>query len=395
MAKRTVLPWIGGAVIGAVASGSFWAGHEFWPQATNLQASPLVSTVAPPSVGKAIVPSSQIMPLAENTIADIAKKASESVVNIDISRTYTVAGSRFHGMNGFGFPGFGMDMEPQDRRLEQKGLGTGVIYRSDGYILTNNHVVGNADKIKVTLNDNRKFDGKVVGRDSFTDLALVKIDATGLKAADFGSSKNLRPGDWAIAIGSPLGFDHSVTLGIISALGRTLDMPGNNNVQMIQTDAAINPGNSGGPLLNIHGSVIGINVAIRGDGQNISFAIPSDVVNDIAEQLLTKGSIQRAYLGIYMQDVDADVAKSLNLPEGTKGVLVARSAPDGPAAESGLETGDVIQKVDGLAVTTSKEVQGAVLKHKPNEKMNLLVSRGRAVKEITVKVGERPTKDQT
>jgi serine protease Do len=332
------------------------------------------------------------MPLAENTIADIANKASESVVNIDISRTYTVGS----GMHCFAFPGFGIDggMAP-DRHLEQKGLGTGVIYRSDGYILTNNHVVGNADKIKVTLNDKRKFDGKVVGRDPYTDLAIVKIDANGLKAAEFGSSKNLRPGDWAIAIGSPLGFDHSVTLGIVSALGRTLDMPGNNNVQMIQTDAAINPGNSGGPLLNIHGNVIGINVAIRGDGQNISFAIPSDVVNDIAGQLLTKGSIQRAYLGIYMQDVDADVAKSLNLPESTRGVLVARSAPDGPAAESGIETGDVIQKVDGLPVLTSKEVQGAVLKHKPNEKMSLLISRGGEMKVITVKVGERPTKEQT
>jgi serine protease Do len=395
MAIRTVLPWIGGAVIGAVATGSFWAGHEFWPQATNLQASPLVSTATSPVAGKPIVASSAIMPLAENTIADIAKKASESVVNIDISRTYTVPESHFHG-NGFGFPGFGMDGGGmgQGRQLEQKGLGTGVIYRPDGYILTNNHVVGNADKIKVTLNDGRKLDGKVVGRDSFTDLAIVKIDATGLKAAEFGSSKNLRPGDWAIAIGSPLGFDHSVTLGIISALGRTLEMPGS-NVQMIQTDAAINPGNSGGPLLNIHGSVIGINVAIRGDGQNISFAIPSDVASDIAEQLLTKGSIQRAYLGIYMQDVNPEVAKALNLPETTKGVLVARSAPDGPAAESGLERGDVIQKVDGTLVTTSKEVQGAVFKHKPNEKMRLFISRGGATKEITVTVGERPTKEQT
>ncbi len=387
-------------MIGAVASGSFWAGHEFWPQATNLQASPLITpSLSSPVVNKAAVSSSQIMPLAENTIADIATKASESVVNIDISRTYTVSGSGFHGirgMNGFGFPGFGMEMEVPDRRLEQKGLGTGVIYRSDGYILTNNHVVGNADKIKVTLNDKRVFDGKVVGRDSYTDLAIVKIEATGLKAAEFGSSKTLRPGDWAIAIGSPLGFDHSVTLGIISALGRTLsDMPGSNNVQMIQTDAAINPGNSGGPLLNIHGKVVGINVAIRGDGQNISFAIPSDVVADIAQQLLTKGSIQRAYLGIYMQDLDSDVAKSLNLPENTRGVLVARSAPDGPAAESGLESGDVIQRVDGVPVTTSKEVQGAVLKHKPNEKMNLLISRGGELKSITVKVGERPTKDQT
>jgi serine protease Do len=424
MARSTALPWIGGAVIGAALSGTFWAGHEFWPQATNSEASPITSTIpgivpgAPPgslpgslpgsSGGNSLNPLSplpktlahatpaQLMPLAENTIADIAKQASDSVVNINISRTYSVADSPFRSFNDFGFSFPGSEMAPRGgRTLEQKGAGTGVIYRQDGYILTNNHVVGNADKIKVTLNDKRQFDGTVVGRDSFTDLAIVKIDATGLAAANFGSSKDLRPGDWAIAIGSPLGYDHSVTLGIISALGRSLDMPGINNVQMIQTDAAINPGNSGGPLLNIHGEVIGINVAIRGDGQNVSFAIPADVAKDIASQLLTKGSIQRAYLGIYMQDLNPDIVKSFRLPEGMEGVLVARAAPNGPAALSGLEQGDVIEKVDGQTVKSAKEVQGAVLKHKPNDKMNLLVSRGGLLKAITVRVGERPTKDQT
>ena len=397
MANKTVLPWIGGAVVGAALSGTFWAGHEFWPQATNTQASPVTTIISPDTMTKSLAQATpaQIMPLAENTIADIAKQASDSVVNINISKTYTVSDSPFHSFHefGFGFPGIDSG---QGRKLEQKGLGTGVIFRQDGYILTNNHVVGNADKIKVTLNDKREFDGTVVGRDPFTDLAIVKIDAKDLSAARFGTSKDLRPGDWAIAIGSPLGYDHSVTLGIISALDRSLpDMPGNNNVQMIQTDAAINPGNSGGPLLNIHGEVIGINVAIRGDGQNISFAIPADVAKDIAAQLLSKGSIQRAYLGIYMQNLDPEITKALNLPEGTEGVLVARSAPNGPAAASGLEQGDVIQRVDGQAVKTSSEVQGAVLKHKPNDKMNLIISRSGVLKTITVIVGERPSKDQT
>jgi S1-C subfamily serine protease len=394
MSMKSYIPWFGGTLLGVTLSGAFWAGHQFWPQLTKGESVlPQASGSAPPATKSALPNSSQIMPMAENTIADIAKKAADSVVNIRISRSFTISEMPFHTLNdfGFSFPG----MEAPSRRLEEQGLGTGVIYRQDGYILTNNHVVGNADKIKVTLNDKREFDGTVVGRDTYTDLAIVKINASGLSAARFGASKELRPGDWAIAIGSPLGFDHSVTLGIISALGRSLELPGNNNVQMIQTDAAINPGNSGGPLLNIHGEVIGINVAIRGDGQNISFAIPSDVAKDIAQQLLTKGSIQRAYLGIYMQDLKPEIAKSLNLPDGTKGVLVARSAPDGPAAIAGLETGDVIQRVDGQTVATAKDVQAAVLKHKPNEKMNLLISRGGLLKAITVQVGERPSKEQT
>ncbi|HEY9754890.1 MAG TPA: trypsin-like peptidase domain-containing protein [Oculatellaceae cyanobacterium] len=397
MASKSVVTFVSGAVVGAAMGGMFWAGHEFWPQSSNSQASPVSTAIPPVTAGRGLsqAAASQIMPLAENTIADIAKQASDSVVNIDISKTYTVSDSPYTHFRefGFSFPGFDANQGPH--KMERKGMGTGVIYREDGYILTNNHVVGNADKIKVTLNDKREFDGTVVGRDPFTDLAIVKINAKDLIAAKFGTSSNLRPGDWAIAIGSPLGYDHSVTLGIISALGRSLDMPSSNNVQMIQTDAAINPGNSGGPLLNIHGEVVGINVAIRGDGQNISFAIPSDVAKDIASQLLTKGSIQRAYLGIYMQNLEPEIAKSLNIPEGTQGVLVARSAPDGPAAACGLEAGDVIQRVDGQPVTTSKEVQAAVLKHKPKDKMSLLVSRNGVLKPITVEVGERPIKEQS
>jgi serine protease Do len=397
MVSKSALIFVSGTVIGAAMGGMFWAGHEFWPQSNNSQASPVTSTIpsATAAQGLSRTAASQIMPLAENTIADIAKQASDSVVNIDISKTYTVSDSPYIHFREFGFSFPGSDSSPFPQKMERKGLGTGLIYREDGYILTNNHVVGNADKIRVTLNNKKEYDGTVVGRDPFTDLAVVKIDAKGLTAAKFGTTANLRPGDWAIAIGSPLGFDHSVTLGIISALGRSLESPGSQNVQMIQTDAAINPGNSGGPLLNIHGEVVGINVAIRSDGQNISFAIPADVATDIASQLLAKGSIQRAYLGIYMQNIDADVAKSLNLPEGTRGVLVARSAPDGPAAASGLQPGDIIQRADGQDVTTSREVQSAVLKHKPKDQMSLLISRNGVQKPITIVVGERPVKEQS
>jgi S1-C subfamily serine protease len=245
------------------------------------------------------------------------------------------------------------------------------------------------------LNDKRKFKGTVVGRDRVTDLALVKIEAKDLHAARLGSSKNLEPGDFVIAIGSPLGYDHSVTLGIISALGRSLDLQNSGyekSVQLIQTDAAINPGNSGGPLLNIHGEVIGINQAIRGDAQNIGFAIPIDVANDISTQLMTKGTIERPYLGIYMKELDEKLAKALGLPVTSKGVAIAGLAQDGPAVQAGLLQGDVIQKVDGKNVVNGKDVQEIVRSHKPGETLSLLILRNGQLKPLSVKIGTYPDK---
>ncbi len=387
--KTQIAPWLGGAVIGAVISASFWAGHELWPRSSaNLGTQAALSTQAvpqpmAPNNGKMPVP---ILPLGENTISDIAKEVSDSVVNIDTSKSYSVpdfGGMPFFFGNPDGIP------RPQMRTGEQRAVGSGVIYRSDGYIITNNHVVGEADKIKVTLMDKRQFVGKVVGRDTFTDLAVVKIDAQGLPAAKLGSSKNLHAGDWAIAIGSPLGLDHSVSLGIISALGRSIDGL-RSTVDLIQTDAAINPGNSGGPLINIHGEVIGINVAIRGDAQNIGFAIPVDIVKEVAQQLADHGTIAHAFLGIFMQDLFPELAQSLGLPADMQGVLVTRTMKDGPADRAGVEDNDVIQRVDGTPVKTSREVQSFVLKHKPNEKLTLLVSRNGALKPLTVTVGDRP-----
>lgn len=335
--------------------------------------------------------------LTKNVIAQIARASQETVVNIDTTSTVKVPDSPFH----FGLPFrefeffFGpeptnpFERSPSEHQYQMFGAGSGVVIRPDGYVLTNNHVIKNAQDIQVTLANDKKLKGKVIGRDGFTDLALIKVEAKDLPVAKFGSSKKVEPGDWAIAIGNPLGLDHTVTFGIVSALGRSLSELGP-NVELIQTDAAINPGNSGGPLLNIDGELIGINTAIRGDAQNIGFAIPIDVARDVAEKLLANGKIQRPYLGIYMQDMDKKLAKSLGLPEDTKGVLIARVAADSPAAKAGLQVGDVIVKIDGNPITHGNELQQLVRNHKPGDKLNFLINRNKALTAAEVKVGDYP-----
>jgi S1-C subfamily serine protease len=400
--QGSVGSWISGMAVGAlIALVGVGVGHKYWPS-EPVSLSDHVGSAT--STGKEIQNGSaaKSLLLAENTIADIAKEAADSVVNINITSSITITDSPFdyYGLPFrspfdlfFGQGGGGG--EPHQRKFEKEGIGSGLILRPDGYILTNNHVVGNADTITVTLNDKRKFKGTVVGRDKVTDLALVKIDVKGLRAARLGTSKNLEPGDFVIAIGSPLGYDHSVTLGIISALGRSLDIQNTGyerNIQLIQTDAAINPGNSGGPLLNIHGEVIGINQAIRGDAQNIGFAIPIDMAKEISDQLMTKGTIERPYLGIYMKELDEKLAKSIGLPATTKGVVIAGLAQDGPAVQAGLLQADVIQKVDGKAVENGKQIQDIVRSHKPGETLSLLIVRNGQIKPLSVKIGTYPDK---
>lgn len=374
---------IGGAVWYGVASNGKFQLPQL-PQKNSTETSVTTTTTTTP------ISPTKIMMLAENTISDIASDASKSVVNIDIKKNiirspYTIL------MPGFGMSEqqFGTEAEPKSMQI---GSGSGLIIKADGYILTNNHVIQSADDIMVTLSDKRKYRGKVVGRDAFTDLALVKIDVKeDLPVATLGTSKSLRPGDWAIAIGSPLGLDHTVTLGIVSALGRSLsEISSLNNVELIQTDAAINPGNSGGPLLNIHGQVIGINTAIRQDGQNIGFAIPVDVFKGVAEDLIKNGKVARAYVGVYMQPLDKRVAKSLGIDESIRGVLVAGVAPDSPAMQGGLKQGDIIQKVDGAGVDASQIVQSIVRKHKPGEEVSFLVLREGKLVPLDIKVADYP-----
>lgn len=392
--RENIRPFLIALLVLVALDLAFFAGYVYQHGVGNV--GPGVSQQpAIPNLSAVISKSGGIV-LGESTIADIAQRASDSVVNIDISSNINLPESPFSPMmpdlDFFFGPGFGNGhgmMPRMPHKLQRKGAGSGLIYRSDGYVLTNNHVVGQADDIQVTLNDKRVFKGTVIGRDSFTDLALVKINANNLPTAQLGNSKGLRPGDWVIAIGNPMGLDHTVTFGIVSAIGRLLrDL--NNNVELIQTDAAINPGNSGGPLLNIHGEVIGLNTAIRGDAQNIGFAIPIDTVKEIASQLITKGSIERAYLGIYMQELDDNLARSLGVSTNTKGIVVAGLAGSSPAEKSGIEQGDIIQKVDGKSVNTGKEVQAIVRSHKPGDNMSMVVLRDRRMQAINVTIGRYP-----
>ncbi|MBY0358661.1 MAG: trypsin-like peptidase domain-containing protein [Candidatus Obscuribacterales bacterium] len=371
-----------GLILGLAIAGSFYAGHYFWHE----------KPVLPAPTPQESLPISKTPLLGDrpNVIADIAAAVTPSVVNIDTRSSVTVANMNPFRQFGLGADPFLDRLDPYHnqmppRKYESHGAGSGVIIREDGYILTNNHVVQKADEIKVTLSDKRVFVGKIVGKDRYTDLALVKIDAQGLKAAKLGDSKILRPGDWAIAIGSPLGLSQTVTLGIVSALGRSISNL--HSVDLIQTDAAINPGNSGGPLLNISGEVIGINTAIRGDGQNIGFAIPVDVAKQIMNDLIKNGSTPHAYIGIAMQDMDEKLAKFMGLPATTQGVVVAKVEPSSPAETAGLSQGDVIQKVNGKTVASSKDVQDLVRGHKPGETLNILVLRGQSLVPVTVKIG--------
>jgi serine protease Do len=327
------------------------------------------------------------------TIADIAKAAAPAVVNIDVTGTKTQQ-LPFGGNLPFNFFFNGQQMSPQDLqkqlpKMEQRDTGSGFIIRSDGYIVTNAHVVKNADKIKVTLNDGRNLQGKVVGIDYFSDLALVKVDADNLPTLKMGSSASVRPGEFAIAIGSPLGFDHTVTLGIISAVGRSVtDI--NGNINFLQTDAAINPGNSGGPLLNIKGEVIGVNTAIiaPGRGQNIGFSIPIDVTKGVAESLIATGKILRPWLGIKMHDLDESFSKSLGIPVATKGVVIVGFADNSPAEASGLQQGDVIQKIDGRDMPTPKDVKEYVTSKKVSDVLHFLVLRKNTTQAVSVNVGD-------
>jgi Do/DeqQ family serine protease len=393
--------FLSGLLVGLAIVTLFWLGYSYYNREPQVNSVPSEKSLLKGNVERSenrlppISARSAGIVLGEHTIADIAQKASDVVVNIDISSSVNIADSPFSPIipfNEFFFgPGFGngRGMPNMPHKMERKGTGSGLIYRSDGYILTNNHVVGQADDIQVTLNDKRVFKGTVIGRDSFTDLALVKINANKLPVAQLGSSKELRPGDWVIAIGNPMGLDHTVTFGIVSAIGRLLrDL--NNNVELIQTDAAINPGNSGGPLLNIHGEVIGLNTAIRGDAQNIGFAIPIDTAKDIAAQLITKGSIDRPYIGIYMQELDENLARSLGISPNTKGVVVGGLAVNSPAEKSGVAQGDIIVKVDGKSINTGKEVQSIVRSHKPGDTMSIVLLRDGQMKAISVRIGKYP-----
>ncbi len=279
---------------------------------------------------------------------------------------------------------------PVPREQERQSLGSGFIISSDGYILTNAHVVDSADRITVRLTDKREFKAKVIGADKRTDVALLKIEATGLPKISQGDPAQLKVGEWVVAIGSPFGFDNSVTAGIVSAKGRLL--PQENYVPFIQTDAAINPGNSGGPLFNMRGEVVGINSQIytrSGGSMGLSFAIPIDVAMEVVNQLRATGKVTRGRIGVTIQEVTRDLAESFGL-EKPGGALVSGVEKGGPADKAGIQVSDVILKFDGKDVNTSADLPRIVARAHPGVKATAQVWRKGKIREITLTVAEMP-----
>ncbi len=319
----------------------------------------------------------------------VAERSAPAVVYIETERVVTgVPGG--HPFDFFGDEFFRRFFSPP--KFRERGAGSGFIISKDGYIVTNNHVVEKAQKITVKLLDGRVFQGKVVGTDPFSDVALIKVDANNLPTLPLGNSDLIRVGEWVIAIGNPFGLTHTVTVGVVSAKGRS--GIGITDVEdFIQTDAAINPGNSGGPLLNIRGEVIGMNTAIftrSGGYMGIGFAIPINLVKAIAEQLKTKGTVERGWLGVYIQDLTPDLAKALGL-KVTEGVLVTEVIPNSPAEKAGIKEKDVIVKINGKPVKTAAELRSQILLLKPGSVAELEIVRGSERKIIKATI-EAPKK---
>lgn len=335
-----------------------------------------------PTQAQMVQPVAQL-PLPDNTnsnfIAAAVERTGPAVVRIDSSR-------RLSNPARFG------------NRVVQ-GTGSGFVIQPNGLILTNAHVVNGADTVTVTLKDGRDFTGQVLGEDELTDVAVVKIQASSLPNVQIGNSEQLRPGEWAIAIGNPLGLDNTVTAGIISGTGRSSSDVGvpDKRVSFIQTDAAINPGNSGGPLLNQQGQVVGINTAIIGGAQGLGFAIPINRAQEIANQLIAEGRVEHPYLGIQMATLTPDIKETLNRDSNNglrvqvdRGVVIVGVASNSPASKAGLRTGDVIQQINGQQIKTADDVQQAVDKSQIGVSLPVEVSRNGRSLNVSVKPDEFP-----
>lgn len=326
---------------------------------------------------------------------DLAERQSPSVVNISTLQ---------NGRNKAATNGFPMDPSdpafeifrrffPQapggiQQQPENRSLGSGFIISGDGFVMTNAHVIDGADEVTVKLLDKREFRAKVIGADKRTDVALLKIEASGLPAVRMGDSSQLKPGEWVVAIGSPFGFEHSVTAGIVSAKGRAL--PQENYVPFIQTDVAINPGNSGGPLFNLKGEVVGINSQIfsrSGGFMGISFAIPIDLAMDIQQQLRSRGRASHGRMGVSIQEVTRDMAESFGLSKAG-GALVNSVEPNGPAARAGIEPGDVILRFEGKPISASSDLPRLVGLARPGTRAQVDLWRKGQTRSVTVTIGE-------
>jgi serine protease Do len=379
--RRNVLA-LGGVATASLLAGMLISSRLDWTTPTE---------AVPPQEGKA--EKAAVVGPGSSLFVEIAKRDTPAVVNIstttivrqrrpDRRRRRPTPFEEFFGQDEFFDRFFG---EMPERDLKQQSLGSGFIVDEEGYILTNNHVVENADDIKVTLADGRSYQAEVKGADPKTDIALIKIDAeNNLPVAVLGDSENLEVGEWVMAIGNPFGLKHTVTVGVVSAKGRTIGTGPYDD--FIQTDASINPGNSGGPLINMKGEVVGINTAIIGQG--IGFAIPVNLARDIMGQLRDKGVVTRGWLGVQIQAITPELAESLGL-SGTTGALIAGVFKGDPADEAGIKPGDVIVRFDGKDVASDRDLVALVGSTLVGKKVKAEVLRGEKKISVEIEVAKR------
>lgn len=354
---------------GLIAFSSLYSGSHVEAKTENIQTTPL-------------------------NFSNLAEKASPAVVNIRTVKTIKGGGRVFRQFRDpFGeddpmrdfFDRFFGNNRPHD--FKQRSLGSGFIIDKEGFIVTNNHVVENADKIEVILKDEKKFDAEIVGRDVNTDLALIKIKSgRNLPVLKFGDSDAIKVGQWVVAIGNPFGLDHTITAGIISAKGRVIGSGPYDD--FLQTDASINPGNSGGPLINMNGEVVGINTAIIASGQGIGFAIPVNLAKGIIDQLKDRGEVTRGWLGVGIQDISDEVAEYYGIEEKT-GVLVTEVFPGDPADMAGIKTRDIILSINGKKVSTARELTGVIADTVVGDTIKIKVLRNDETKTFKVKIAKR------
>ncbi|NJK58222.1 MAG: PDZ domain-containing protein [Pleurocapsa sp. SU_5_0] len=335
--------------------------------------------------------------VCQNYVSDVVNRVGNTVVRIDaVGKVATNVPSTFNDPDTPLKQFFGSQTPNIPSEQTQKGMGSGFVVSSDGLILTNAHVVEGSSRVKVTIKNGQTYQGRVMGTDPLTDVAVIKIEADSLPAVTFADSDQLQPGESAIAIGNPLGLDNTVTTGIVSATGRTSAQVGaaDKRVSFIQTDAAINPGNSGGPLLNAQGEVIGINTAIMQNAQGLGFATPGNAAKDIAEELIATGKADHPFLGIEMVQITPEFKQELktqkNLRIDAEGIVIVGVVRNSPAERAGIKSGDVIQAIDEQKITTVAQVQQAVEQTNIGEKLNLGLIRNDRQLDLAVKVGLLP-----
>lgn len=385
MNANTIKTVIISFVAGILLMGGFWLGTQNASRFSNPSSEE--SSSASVDASRHSVRNVALMEVSEgNVIAEMVERAGPAVVKIETESRRPGSSNRDLFFRHF----FGDDFQiPQRERMIQ-AHGTGFIISEDGYILTNHHVVNGAQQIKVNvIGAEQKYTARIVGQDPELDLAVLKIDAgKRLPVLSLGDSDKIRVGDWAVAIGNPYGLDHTVTVGVISAKQRPLNIGQARFNDLLQTDASINPGNSGGPLLNLDGEVIGINTAINAEGQGIGFAIPINTVQEVLEDLIEKGKVSRPWLGVSIQDLTPELAKYLEV-NVERGAVIGFVSADSPAERAGLRQGDIILEINKQKINTSQQLVDIISASNVGDRHQLLLIRNGEMKTVTVTIGEK------